>query len=39
MNPYYKGGKKEDWKGKEDDKDKGVNCANQWNYYYYWKYA
>ena len=29
MNPYYKGGKKEDWKGKEDDKDKGVNCANQ----------
>ena len=29
MNPYYKGGKKEDWKGKEPDEKEGVNCSNQ----------
>ena len=29
MNPYYKGGKKEDLEGKEPDEDKGVNCNNQ----------
>ena len=28
-NPYYKGGKKEDWKGDiSDDDNKKVNCNN-----------
>ena len=29
MNPYYKGGKKEDWKGKEPDEKEGDICSNQ----------